>query len=134
MSGALSLPEFFEHFHRRAVIHAHHQLQHAHQLRAAQRPAIAQHLVVHVLNANSGELAKDVQGVKYFLKVDERHFQRQALPLDLDLQSGGGVAMASAGVKENKMDAASSVLLRRAFRLPSIVAPSSIANLFVFNQ
>ena len=93
------------------MIHPHNQLQDAHELRAAKRPAVAQHLVVHVLNANSGELAEDIQGIKYFLKVDQRDFEGQALPLDLHLQSGGGVAVPAPGVKENKMDAASAVLL-----------------------
>ena len=114
------------------MVRPHDQLQDAHQLRAAQRPAIAQHLVVHVLNANSGQLAEDIQRIENFLKVDQGHFQRQALPLDLHLQSGGGVAVAASGVKENKMDAASSVAAGRAFRLPSIVAPPRTVNLFVF--
>ena len=104
------LPELFEDPHRGPVVRPHDKLQDAHELRAAQRPAVAQHLVVHVLNANSGQLAEDIQRVEDFLKVYEGHFQRQALPLDLHLQSRGGVAVAPSGVKENKMDAASSVL------------------------
>jgi hypothetical protein len=53
---------------------------------------------------NTGQFAKDVEGVEHFLEVHQRHFKWEALPLDLDLQSGRGVAMASAGVKEDKID------------------------------
>jgi hypothetical protein len=103
------LPELLEDPHGRPVVRPHHKLQDAHELRAAQRPAVAQHLVVHVLDANSGQLAEDIQRVEDFLKVYQGHFQRQALPLDLHLQSRCGVAVAPSCVKENKMDAASSV-------------------------
>ena len=104
------LPELFEYLHRGPVVGSNDNLQHAHELRAAQGPAVPQHLVVHVLNANSGQFAKDIQGIKHFLKVYQGHVQRQAKLLDLHLQRGSGVAVASACVKENKMDAASAVL------------------------
>ncbi len=92
------------------MVRPHHELQDAHELGASQRPPVAEHLVVHVLNANSGQLAENVQRIEDFLKVHQGHIQRQALPLDLHLQSRGGVAVAPSCVKENKMDAASSVL------------------------
>ena len=124
MSGAVSCQNRSSTFTDGIVIHAHDQLQDAHELRAAERPAIAKHLVVHVLNSNSGELPENIQRIENFLKVDERDFERQALALDLNLQCGGCVAMPAAGIKEDKRDASLTRLAGRAFRLPSIVAAS----------
>src|ERR1019366_5713741 len=97
--GRGPLPESFKHSHRRSVIHAHDQLQNAHKLGAAERPAISEHLVVHFLNSNSGELPKNVQRIENFLKVNERDFEWQTLALDLNLQSSSCVAMPAASIK-----------------------------------
>jgi hypothetical protein len=52
------------------------------------------------LNSKARELAEYVQGVKYFLKVYQRNFERKALAFDFDLQGRGGVPVPSARVKE----------------------------------
>jgi hypothetical protein len=95
-------PEGLEHLNRRIVIQTHGKLQDAQKLRATKRPAVPEHLVIEVLNSKAGELPKNVQGVKYFLKVYKRDFERKALAFDFNLQGSGGVPMPSAGVKENK--------------------------------
>jgi hypothetical protein len=95
-------PESLEHLNRRIVIQTHGELQDAQKLRAAKRPAVSEHLVIEILNSKAGHFPKNVQGVKYFLKVYERDFERKALAFDFDLQGSGGVPMPSAGVKENK--------------------------------
>src|SRR5579872_4541954 len=60
-----SLPVFLEQSHRFPVVYANDALQHAHQLRAAQRPAVLQHAVVDVLNAQPGEPPNDIDRVEY---------------------------------------------------------------------
>jgi hypothetical protein len=99
-------PEGFEQAHGRIVIQTYDNLEEAHELRAAKCPAVAEHLVIQLLDSNAGEPPEDIQGVKYFLKVYEGDFEWQALALNFHLQGGGGVAMPSAGVKENKRDSA----------------------------
>jgi hypothetical protein len=99
-------PEAFEQAHGRIVIQTYDTLEEPHELRAAKCPAVPEHFVIQLLDSNAGELTEDIQGVKYFLKVYEGDFERKALMLDFNLQGGGGVAMPSAGVKENKGDSA----------------------------
>jgi hypothetical protein len=88
------------------VIQTYDNLEEAHELRAAKCPAVPEHLVIQLLDSNAGKPSEKIQGVKYFLKVYERDFERKALLFDFHLQGGGGVAMPSAGVKENKGDSA----------------------------
>jgi hypothetical protein len=84
------------------VIQTHGKLQEAQKLRAAKRPAVPKHLVIKVLYSKAGHLPKNVQGVKYFLKVYKCDFEREALMFDFDLQGGGGVSVPASGIKENK--------------------------------
>jgi len=49
----------------------------------AQRPASRQHQIVNILQANAGELAKDVERMQQLLNVDKRDVPGAALCLDV---------------------------------------------------
>jgi hypothetical protein len=83
--GRLFAPEIFKQAHEPAMEGANGRLQQAQEIHAAECPAIPQYPVVHILNANSGELAKNVQRIENFLKIYESDFKGKALALDLNL-------------------------------------------------
>ena len=98
------LPVRLEQPHRRPVIHANDRLQHAHDLRAAQRPAALQHRVVNVLDADAGVFPDNVERIEQFLQVREANFPRTPLRLNGHLQGCGGRAMAAPGVEETELN------------------------------
>jgi hypothetical protein len=72
----------FEHPDGRPVIEPDHELEDTHQLRAAERPAVAKHLVVEILNADSRVLLQDVQVIEDFLQIGKLNVPRALLSLD----------------------------------------------------
>ena len=82
------------------------ELQHAHDLRAAQRPAAPEHQVVNVLHAHAGERTNEVQRVQMFLQIEEMNVPGAILGINDGLQCRGGAAMAAAGVKIDELDSA----------------------------
>jgi hypothetical protein len=67
----LFAPKLLEQVYQRPVKYPNGGLKNAKKLRAAQRPAILQHGVVLLLDADSRQPAKDVQAVSKILKLDE---------------------------------------------------------------
>jgi len=86
--------------------HAMHELQ---TLRRAQGPALRQHLVIDVFQAQAGDLAEDVQRIEDFLQIDQADLPslargRPVLRIDHRFQRHGRGAMASAGVEIDKIN------------------------------
>ena len=113
-------PMRFEHAHRCAMPQSNHELQHLHQLSAAQRPAAAQHPVVEVLDPYAGVFLEDIQRVEQFLQIDQANFPRTFLRLNGHLQGRGCRAMAAAGVEETKLDPSACGRCILAFAMPQI--------------
>ncbi len=67
-------PVLFEKLYGRAMVSPDHRLQDAHELRAAEGPACAQHLVVEVLDADVGVFLEDIELVEQFLEVRQPNF------------------------------------------------------------
>src|SRR5882672_4647584 len=76
-------------------------LQHAKEAGAAERPAILQQNVVLLLDADSGELAQQVEPVRQVLKLDELDLPVALLFGNDGLQGHGGIAMSATAVVEN---------------------------------
>ena len=86
------------------MIHPNDALQHAHQLRAAQGPAILKHAVIDVLDSQSSDAANDVDWIEYLLQIYELYFQGQVRLLDRRLKGHGGISMPPSSVEVNKRD------------------------------
>ncbi len=67
--GLSFLPVLFEKLYGRAMVSPDYRLQDAHELRAAEGPACAQHLVVEVLNPYIKVFLEDIQLIEEFLEV-----------------------------------------------------------------
>ena len=116
-------PVRFEHPHRRPMIEPNHDLQHSHQLRAAERPARSQHPVVKILDADARVFLEDIECVEQFLQVGQANFPRPLLPADGHIKCRGCSAMAAACVEKTELDSSacdadSGNRRRRALRLP----------------
>src|SRR6266446_4397229 len=59
------------------MVQPNDSLQHAHELRSAQRPAVLQHAVIDVLNTRPGEPANEIDRVEHLLKIYEMYFPRR---------------------------------------------------------
>src|SRR5579883_549120 len=59
------LPVAFQQLNGFAVVYAYDKLQNPHQMWAAQRPAVLQHSVVDILNAQTCYSANKINGVEY---------------------------------------------------------------------
>src|SRR6266436_10281771 len=66
----LFTPEFFKKIHERPVKYPYRGLKNAKKLSAAKRPAILQHDVVLLLDADAGEHAQNVHTVGQVLELD----------------------------------------------------------------
>ena len=84
--------------------YANGRLEHAEKLRAAQRPAILQHDVVLLLNANAGEFAKNVQTVGQILKLDRLDLPVRMPMRNDSLECDSGVAMSPTAIVEEDMN------------------------------
>ena len=125
-SGLRLPPIFLQQPHRLSVIHPNHALQHAHQLRASQGPAILQHAVIDVLDAQSSGAANDVDRIEYLLQIYEFYFQGQVRLLDRRLKGHGGISMPPSRVEVNKRDTL--------HRLPILARESSEYGLLLTRQ
>src|SRR5271170_517965 len=88
-------PMRFEQSNRRAVIHANRELQHPQKLRTSERPALAQHGVIDILNADPGVFFDDIEGIHQLLQIGETDFPGTPLGFDNHLESGGGGTVAT---------------------------------------
>ena len=94
----------FEHANGGAMIDADRELQYSHELGAAESPAVSQHQVIGVLDANAGVFPQDVNLVEQFLKVRKLNFPRALLRPDGHFQRRGGRPVAAPGVKKSELD------------------------------
>src|SRR5579862_2141486 len=101
--GLRLAPVFFQQPHATAVIEFHHKLQNLKELRAAERPAIAQHRVVEILDPDACEFLEDIQGIEDFLEVGQLYLPGALLAFDGHLERGRGRSMSAARVKEAKL-------------------------------
>ena len=79
------------------------------QILRPERPSAGEHTVVDVLHPNAGDFAEDVEGLEYFLQVQQTNIPVASLLLNDTLQRVGGAAVAAPGVKEDKLDISPSV-------------------------
>src|SRR6266404_6501437 len=79
-------------------------LQNTKEAGAAERPAILKQNVVLLLDADSGELAQQIEPVRQVLKLDELDMPVALLFGNDGLQGHGSIAMAPTAVVENDMD------------------------------
>ena len=80
-----------------------YKLQNLKELRAAERPAIAQHRVVKVLNPDARKFLEDIEGIENFLQVGQFDFPRALLAFDGHLERGGGRPVPAAGIEEAEL-------------------------------
>lgn len=102
--GRVFAPELFEKAHRGTVEEPDCKLKNAQEIFAAEGPSILQHEVVLLLDANAGQLAKDVRAVGQILELHEFHLPRPSLLGRDGLEGDGGVAMAAATVMEDNVN------------------------------
>ena len=80
---------------------AMHELQ---ALRRTNGPSPGQHRVVDVFQPKTGDLAKNIQRIEYFLKVHQADLPGTGLFRDNRAKSRGGRTVASAGVEVHEID------------------------------
>src|SRR3984957_10931062 len=93
-----------QHAHHSPMPRPNHELQHLHQVNAAQSPAAAQHPVVVVLDAYPRVSLEDIQLLQQLLNVEELNVPRTFLRLNGHLQGRGCRAVPAAGVEKAKLD------------------------------
>src|SRR5579863_1859766 len=94
----------FEHPDGSPVINANSQLQYSHELRAAERPAVAQHQVIGVLYPDAGVFPQNVNRVEQFLQVCKLNFPRTLLRLNCHFERRGGGPVAAPCIEKSKLD------------------------------
>src|SRR5579871_5054976 len=67
-------PEFFEHTDNRAVIETDDAMHHTEQIGRAERPSVAQHEIVNVLETDGSEAAENVEGIELVLQIHQAAF------------------------------------------------------------
>src|SRR5437660_2658389 len=97
-------PEFLEQIHKRAVEDPNRGLKNAKKLGTAERPAILQHDVVLLLDANAGQFAQDVQPIGKILKLNEFDLPIALLLRNHCLKRNGRVAVPSSTIMEDDVN------------------------------
>src|SRR6476646_4337738 len=83
---------------------ANRKLQDAKEILAAERPAVLQHDVVLLLNANPGEFAKHVQPVGQILELHELHLPRPPLLSRNRLECDSSVTVSATAIVEDDVN------------------------------
>src|SRR6202030_2777468 len=98
----------------RTMIQPDYRVHEANSLGRTERPALSEHQVVNVLQADAADLAEHIQRIEHLLQVDHAYLPGAPLLFDHRLQRGGGRTVASAGVEVDKIN----------FRHECFIAPS----------
>ena len=86
------------------MIHPDRGLQDRNQLRAAQRPAIPDHPVVDVLNAQAGHAPDGIERIEQLLQIDQLGAGIGIVTLDGVSNRSGGASMPSPGIEIDECD------------------------------
>lgn len=97
-------PMLLEEPHDRPMVHANHRVHESQTLRRAQSPALRQHFVINVLQAEVRDFAEHIQGIEEFLEIRQTDFPRPALLFDDGFERRRRGAVSSSGIEEHKFN------------------------------
>src|SRR5216683_3209856 len=102
--GGFFAPKLLEQVYQRPVKHSNGGLKNAKKLGAAQSPAVLQHGVVLLLDADPRQLAQDVQPVGKVLKLNKLDLPVALLLRNHRLKRDGCVAMPPSAIMEDNVN------------------------------